>query len=596
MTPVYYVAPAILTFVLILFFSGDIVSATVPPSMALILLLTGSDAESFTSGPIGRPLYSVLLPKIREKLRRGMVFVSSRDVAKRASIALAGALILTPACVLAALAAGAPIATLGAVPAALPLITLLPYFTRAGHRREWTESELPFFTTVAVALVSAGMSFYYVLKRCAELPHLFKQIRREAHLVIRNVELIGMGVLEAMDAVASEHPSEQFRSLLFTITGVTRTGGSVRQALVDRGREALLMMRKRWEVFAGRMKTLGELSVIVFMVLPMALSVSAIAFASVAFQGMLVMNIMILPSLGVMTLILVVSYVPRVYDIYSPPKALLPMTIGVGIGISLLSYLILSQILPTRAVVLSFLSGVGVASLLSYLIMRGQIAEVKSSDEQIARLLREIVEARKSGEDIYDAVRNAAVSGRYSGPFGKVLKRIAARMLMFPPSQSAASARSWSTRMAFFMMDEIETSGGGSPVLLEGVIEALSAYSLSRREGASSVRLYMVLAMMFPLITLFATSMILSIAGQLSFTQAAQQVRFATPVELESVVQMSWFSVTEAGIFMTLAIGRGIDLSFYGSWRVALFCGLTAATILAQPILLDALSALFSAV
>jgi hypothetical protein len=393
-----------------------------------------------------------------------------------------------------------------------------------------------------------------------------------------------------MEEAAKDHPSPLFRSLMYTITGVSRSGGSVKAAVIDRGREAMAAMRQRWEAFANRMKSLGEISVIVFMLLPLSLAVAGIAFASVAYQGLLVMNLLGLPVLGFMFTIIVIGSVPKVYDIYEPPKFLFPLALLAGIGAGVAGYIVASS-LGAKALPIAFAAGAGAASATVWLMMRNQVQEVFSSNSQVPRLLREVVEARKSGMEFHEAIREAALSGRYTGAFGRVLKKVAAGMTIFSASESAKVMRSWSARMAFLMLDEIENSGGGSPVLLEGTIETLSAYDMNRRNGAAAARLHMFMAFLFPAIALIATSMILAIAGQLSsLAEAQQQVRFATPAELERVVEMAWLSVAEASIILTLAISRAMDLSFYNLWRVVVVSVFLIAAVVIQPMVMHQLA------
>jgi hypothetical protein len=326
------------------------------------------------------------------------------------------------------------------------------------------------------------------------------------------------------------------------------------------------------------------------MLLPLSLAVAGIAFASVAWQGLLVVNLLGLPVLGFVFTILVIGSVPKVYDVYEPPKSLFPLALLAGIGAGVAGYIVASSF-GARAFPIAFASGAGAASATVWLMMRNQVQEVFSSNSQVPRLLREVVEARKSGMEFHEAIREAALSGRYTGAFGKILKKVAAGMMIFSASESAKIMRSWSARMAFLMLDEIESSGGGSPVLLEGTIETLSAYDMNRRNGAAAARLHMLMAFLFPAIALIATSMILAMAGQLSsLAEAQQQVRFATPAELERVVEMAWLSVAEASIILTIAISRAMDLSFYNLWRVAVVSIFLIVAVVIQPMVMHQLA------
>jgi hypothetical protein len=599
MSPITFLISGVLSALLVFLMRRSLepevlIAGSVAVSSSLpVLMASGLGPEApfrFASSSLGSPVFQRVLPKAQRMVRAAMAFRESEEFAARISLVIVGGALSALGALAAAAISGVPFVAVASVIGFVPLFEFLSVSSKASSRREWTEAELPFFTTLAVALISAGMSFYYVLRRASELPYIFRQVRKEALLVVRNVEVVGMGLLEAMEEAAKDHPSPLFRSLMYTITGVSRSGGSVKAAVIDRGREAMVAMRQRWEAFANRMKSLGEISVIVFMLLPLSLAVAGIAFASVAYQGLLVMNLLGLPVLGFMFTILVIGSVPKVYDIYDPPKFLFPLALLAGIGAGVAGYIVASSF-GAKALPIAFASGAGAASATVWLMMRNQVQEVFSSNSQVPRLLREVVEARKSGMEFHEAIREAALSGRYTGPFGRILKKVAARMTMFSASESAKDMRSWSARMAFLMLDEIESSGGGSPVLLEGTIETLSAYDMNRRNGAAAARLHMFMAFLFPAIALIATSMILAMAGQLSsLAEAQQQVRFATPAELERVVEMAWLSVAEASIILTIAISRAMDLSFYNLWRVAVVSMFLIVAVVIQPMVMHQLA------
>jgi hypothetical protein len=572
-TPVIFLMSGVLSAALAFLIRGSLepevlIAGTVAVSSSLpVLMASGLGPEApfcFASSSLGSPVFQRVLPKAQRMVRAAMAFRESEEFAAKISLVIVGGALSALGALAAAAISGVPFVAVASVIGFAPLFEFLSVSSKASSRREWTEAELPFFTTLAVALISAGMSFY--------------------------VEVVGMGLLEAMEEAAKDHPSPLFRSLMYTITGVSRSGGSVKAAVIDRGREAMVAMRQRWEAFANRMKSLGEISVIVFMLLPLSLAVAGIAFASVAYQGLFVMNLLGLPVLGFMFTILVIGSVPKVYDIYEPPKFLFPLALLSGIGAGVVGYIVASSF-GAKALPIAFAAGAGAASATVWLMMRNQVQEVFSSNSQVPRLLREVVEARKSGMEFHEAIREAALSGRYTGPFGRILKKVVARMTMFSASESAKDMRSWSARMAFLMLDEIENSGGGSPVLLEGTIETLSAYDMNRRNGAAAARLHMFMAFLFPAIALIATSMILAMAGQLSsLAEAQQQVRFATPAELERVVEMAWLSVAEASIILTLAISRAMDLSFYNLWRVAVVSMFLIVAVVVQPMVMHQLA------
>jgi hypothetical protein len=67
-------------------------------------------------------------------------------------------------------------------------------------------------------------------------------------------------------------------------------------------------------------------------------------------------------------------------------------------------------------------------------------------------------------------------------------------------------------------------------------------------------------------------------------------VRFATPAELERVVEMAWLSVAESSIILTIAISRAMDLNFYNLWRVAVVSIFLIVAVVIQPMVMHQLA------
>jgi Flp pilus assembly protein TadB len=111
-------------------------------------------------------------------VRAAMAFRESEEFAARISLVIVGGALSALGVLAAAAISGVPLVAVVAVLGFVPLFEFLSVSSKASSRREWTEAELPFFTTLAVALISAGMSFYYVLRRASELPYIFRQVRR----------------------------------------------------------------------------------------------------------------------------------------------------------------------------------------------------------------------------------------------------------------------------------------------------------------------------------------------------------------------------------------------------------------------------------
>jgi Flp pilus assembly protein TadB len=213
MSPIVFLISGVLSALLAFLMRGSLepevlIAGSVAVSSSLpVLMASGLGPEApfrFASSSLGSPVFQRVLPRAQRMVRAAMAFRESEEFAARISLVIVGGALSALGVLAAAAISGVPLVAVASVIGFVPLFEFLSVSSKASSRREWTEAELPFFTTLAVALISAGMSFYYVLKRASELSYIFRQVRKEALLVVRNVEVVGMGVLEAMEEAAEE--------------------------------------------------------------------------------------------------------------------------------------------------------------------------------------------------------------------------------------------------------------------------------------------------------------------------------------------------------------------------------------------------------
>jgi hypothetical protein len=146
--------------------------------------------------------------------------------------------------------------------------------------------------------------------------------------------------------------------------------------------------------------------------------------------------------------------------------------------------------------------------------MRGLVRGLKECDTEARRWLKDVTEYRRLGNPPSTAIMKTA-NHRYKRSFKKVLDHIISRMSMGPTIWEAGAgvARSWLLRMSLYLLHAINLSGGGSPFLMDKLVELLRSYNLAREKAAGRISPFKYLAIAMPLITAITIGMVLPIAN-----------------------------------------------------------------------------------
>ncbi len=152
------------------------------------------------------------------------------------------------------------------VPAILLLFPIMYLSSRRGDRRRRVEDELPWFALYASIMQSAGLSLYESFKRLIG-KGILPAIESEATIIERNVKMLGMDQVNAIEALARRHPSRRFSEFLYSYTTILRTGGDLVSYLEGRVREYLELLKFRLKRYAERSVDLGEILITMFFIL-----------------------------------------------------------------------------------------------------------------------------------------------------------------------------------------------------------------------------------------------------------------------------------------------------------------------------------------
>jgi len=118
-------------------------------------------------------------------------------------------------------------------------------------------NNLPFATIYMATLSSSGMSpdrIFEILSHFRE----FGEISLEASKITRDIEMLGMDVVTALERAADRTPSSQFRELLWGIRSTMTTGGNLSRYLIEKSRSYMADYRRFLDKFVDQMSLLME--------------------------------------------------------------------------------------------------------------------------------------------------------------------------------------------------------------------------------------------------------------------------------------------------------------------------------------------------
>lgn len=128
---------------------------------------------------------------------------------------------------------------------------------RASGRKKELDYLLP-FATIYLATTSSGsppLTMFKVLSKFEE----FGEINKEAKRIVRDVELFGMNLRDALQKVASRSPSENFKELLWGVNSIIESGGNLSTFLHEKARIFMDDYKRRLNEYSDTLSTMIEI-------------------------------------------------------------------------------------------------------------------------------------------------------------------------------------------------------------------------------------------------------------------------------------------------------------------------------------------------
>ncbi len=425
------------------------------------------------------------------------------------------------------------------------LIVMVPLFvfswslvypaSKKEERRTGVETELPFFAAYLTTMARAGVPVAKVIERVAQL-RIFKAMRREAQLIMRNVRLLGMNPLDAIEANALEHPSSKYRDFMLGYVTSVKTGGDVLHYLEIRTQDIFASRMNEMRLIAERMSMFTEIyvtiSVIMTLVFYIFFTIQAIFPAGPGGGGgvaqLALFSFVFLPLLTVLLLYMIHSNQPKSPIEYTAPyRALLVAGLPAALAVFPIlflatgAYKLVSQGEFSYSTIMGFsitLGGTLIAlSLPPAIVHVREMRKTRNMGEAIASFLRDLTEVRKTGLSPEKSI--LAVATRSYGPLDPILKRIYTALTLGLNLEKAVARalRGYTDWLLLanmrFLVDSIEV-GGGSPETLESL--ARYAHNLTEldKEFRKRLRSYIMMPYMGAILVAASSILVLSFTAK----------------------------------------------------------------------------------
>ena len=441
----------------------------------------------------------------------------------------------------------------------------------AGDRRRAIDDELPFFALYMSTMADAGVSLYDALRRLIGRG-VFKYIERDAIYLRQSVEFLGQDQLSAIDMLAKEHPSKSMRDLLYGYSSELRSGGDIAGYFTGRAESLLRWLEFRFSKYGDSVSDLGEMMTAMFFIMPTLVIASAFISPAASITLVWVMTVLVIPVMGVVIIFLIRSAQPKTGDTYVG-NVRNGVIAGVVSG-AIMAFLHVPLWVPVAA---GLIAGSLAFSLPVYMQKRAADAEERS----LEGFVRDVTEYRKSGYGMARTIGKLAAEGRYTKEFTAVLKGVAVSLSLGSRlSEVVVKGASWATRELFFLLGEVDDSGGGSPKELELVHEFMEQFANSKAMVKSRMKVYELLTMATPpglAVLIFVMSTFMKMLGSGSGGAALGGI-ISTSIP-PSLFSAAYMMAIVSAVFMSLSAGVASDFTVKNAWRVSLAVLMAALTI-----------------
>ncbi len=288
------------------------------------------------------------------------------------------------------------------------------------------------------------------------------------------------------------------------------------------------------------------------------------------------MNALVIPLLGMVMIMQIRSMQPKSAELFSG-NATLGIVAGAVTGV---------VIAIAKAPIWAVIASAAIAGTLAYsldVFIQKRVAD--EEEASLASFMRNITEYRKSGYTLPRAIEKLSKEGMYDESFRNELKGISAKLNLGFRLSDMQIGKSWIGRQLFFLLGQIEDTGGGKVREFETVYRFIERYTFAKKKTKSTMKVYQMLTVFTPIglaILIFMMSAMFTYLKMPSFGIGSSLT--SSPLSSYTSIPPQLFTAADvmvvlAAIFMSLSSSIAMDFTIKNMWRVALVLILASATL-----------------
>lgn len=464
-----------------------------------------------------------------------------------------------------------------ALPLGFALVPELRLSDLVAQRREGVERELPFFAVMVSVLGGAGVPLYLVFRSVASRD-LFHWIGREAMMVRRDVEILGMDANDALERLASSHPSRRFSDFIVGYTSKARSGGDVPLYLSGESGALLRGLEESWDRFTERAGIIGSMMITVFGVIPLLLMVVGVFSPGFSMFGLVLFTGLGVPVLTLGLLRMAGGMQPAREEVVrgrageafalALPAGLLGLATGLAWE-------------GVAAFLFVFFSAYGLS-------VREQIDETKALDAGVSRFLKDLLEYKRQEYDLARAVVAIEARGKYNERFSRVLSRVAAQLKAgVPLDEARVDCRSSLGKITFLLLGQMSRTGGGTVETVYQISNFAGRLERMKENTGAEMKPYLVLSYVSPLLLAFGITFVQGILssfrGRLAPGISAFHMSGIQPGALPpGLTQVSDLLIIVAAASLGLIGAKMTDFTVKNTLRASVNVALAVAAVTAM--------------
>ncbi|MEM0061211.1 MAG: type II secretion system F family protein [Fervidicoccaceae archaeon] len=479
------------------------------------------------------------------------------------------------------------------VPALFFIIKIALLSSAISSRAHEVESELPLFASYVTSMVVSGISPERVIETVAD-SDLFHAIKKEAQLIRRNMRVLGLDALSAIEMVAKNHPSREFREFMMGYTSTIRGGGDVSHYLQLKTEAYFKEKERDMDKLVEKVSLILSTYMIIYVLVGLTINiVIAIQGAGLAkFIGtstnvtlMIIMfNFILMPMLTIFMIAIVGGTLPKYHVSYLEPY--LSLFISVPSGALIFSILMAmggykAFITPDRTNMTIAISAIGFFFIAASIPPMLEWKRIDTRERGVVRylgsFLTDLSEIRKAGLNPEKSI--IYLSSRDYGSFNPVLKKLSASLqigLNIKRSVRLAilGYKNWFMRTIMRMLVDIIEYGGGTPQLLDTIASYGRRLSDFETQLKSALRTDTFLPYLGSILNIVSTVMIIYLmVSSISIMQpmgpggAVGSSMAINPIYLSTLTFQLLLSLILNSWLAGLLVGKSVTTSVAGGFK-----------------------------